>query len=77
MDGFDEVEKAAAAREARDAVGARQHRTSKSDEVEAALMRYLAGETYRERAKPADTADTADTADSAEDAGRTNPDEPS
>lgn len=53
MSGFEGVEKAAAAREAREAVGSSQrHTSSRTDEVEAALMHYLATEQYHEREAP-------------------------
>jgi 1,6-anhydro-N-acetylmuramate kinase len=45
----EELEKAAAAREAREAVGGQRRTGSRSDEVEAALMHYLATESFRER----------------------------
>lgn len=50
MSGFEGAEKAAAAREAREAVGSSQrHTSSRTDEVKAALMHYLATEQYHER----------------------------
>lgn len=53
VSSFDEAEKAAAAKEARDAVGSTQRRSgSRTDEVEAALMHYLATEQYHERGAP-------------------------
>jgi hypothetical protein len=51
VNSFDKVEKAAAAREAREAVGSKHRRTgSRGDEVAAALMHYLSTEQYHERA---------------------------
>jgi hypothetical protein len=52
------IEKAAAAREARDAVGSAQRRTgSRTGDIAAAMMRYLSSEQYRERAAAQDTDD--------------------
>jgi hypothetical protein len=54
----DRIEKAAAAREARDAVGsAQRHPGSRTDEVTAALKHYLSTEQYRERAEAAPDTD--------------------
>lgn len=50
MNNFDEVEKAAAAHEAREAAGRPQRPSSRTDEVAAALKLYLATEQHRERA---------------------------
>jgi hypothetical protein len=51
VNSFDKVEKAAAAREARDAVGSAHRRAgSRGDEVAAALVHYLSTEQYHERA---------------------------
>lgn len=50
MSSFEGVEKAAAAQEAREAVG-RAHR-GRAEEVEVALKRYLAAEEYLEQAEP-------------------------
>ena len=49
MNNFDEVEKAAAAHEAREAAGRPQRRSSRTDEVSAALKLYLTTEQHRER----------------------------
>jgi hypothetical protein len=62
VNSHDEVEKAAAAREAREAVGGQQRTSSKSDEVKAALMHYLATESFRERTASSPSADDADEA---------------
>ena len=56
MNNFDEVEKAAAAHEAREAVGGSQQRSSRTDEVKAALMLYLSTEQHRERAESSQAA---------------------
>lgn len=50
MSSFDGVEKAAAAHEARDAVGRAQRHQGRAEQVEAALIRYLASEEYHEHA---------------------------
>ena len=57
MNNFDGVEKGAAAREAREAVGGQQRGSSRTSEVKAALMRYLTTEQYRERTKGRHAAD--------------------
>lgn len=57
MNNSDGVEKAAAAREARDAVGSSQQRSGRTDEVKAALMHYLTTEQYRERKTSSPPAD--------------------
>ncbi len=64
MNSREDLERAAAAHEAREAVGGQQRTSSRSDEVKAALMHYLATESFRER-----------TASSAEKGGRPDPDE--
>ena len=69
MNRFEESEKAAAAREAREAVGSSQRPTSgRGDEVRAALMHYLATEHFHERKGPPPAT---------EDDERQDPDEPS
>ncbi len=67
MNSFERVENAAAAHEAREAVGHPQRHRGRAGEVEAALIRYLATEEYRERAGT--SADAGD--------GPSAPDEPS
>lgn len=49
MNSFEGAEKAAAAHEAREAVGHPQRHRGRAADVEAALMRYLATEEYHER----------------------------
>jgi hypothetical protein len=66
VNSHEEVEKAAAAREARDAVGGQQSTSSRSDEVEAALMHYLATESFRERTASSPSAEDAEGPDSDE-----------
>jgi len=48
MSDYERIEKAAAAREARDAAGSPGVRTSHAGVVDAALLRYLAAREYRE-----------------------------
>ena len=66
MNSHEEVEKAAAAREARDAVGGQQRTSSKGDEVKAALMHYLATESFRERTGSSPSADKGERPDADE-----------
>ena len=66
MNSHEEIEKAAAAHEAREAVGGQQRASSKSNEVKAALMHYLATETYRARKTSAPSADGGERPDSDE-----------
>lgn len=50
MNGSEGAEKAAAGREAREAVGESQWRPgSRTSEIKAAMMRYLTTEQYRQR----------------------------
>ena len=63
MNSHEEVEKAAAAREAREAVGGQQRTGSKSDAVKAALMHYLATESFRERTASSPAADDGERPD--------------
>lgn len=57
VNGFEEVEKAAVAHEAREGLGRPHPHTSRAKDVEAALMRYLATEEYRESAASSHAAD--------------------
>jgi hypothetical protein len=67
MNSFEGVEKAAAAQEAREAVGSPHRRTgSRGDEIAAALMHYLSTEQYHDRSAPA-----SDTDDELPDSGET------
>lgn len=64
MSGPEGAENAAAAREARDAVGSPQRRTgSRTREIKAALMRYLTTEQYRERTASSRASDHDDRQD--------------
>lgn len=57
VSSFEGVEKAAAAHEAREALGRPQPSTSRANEVQAALMHYLASEEHRESAASSHAAD--------------------
>ena len=57
MNDYRRIENASAAREARDAAGRPRPRGARSDEIDAALMRYLAAEQYHEKVEETREAD--------------------